>query len=171
MLLLGLLGKPWLFGLVDAGYDVWLGNNRGTKYSNVKIGTGANPSSKQHWDWTSEELAKYDLPAEIDTVLAVTGKPKLKYVGYSRGSSIMFIGLALNEESYFASRVSKFIAIAPCIWTSEVKFFGNTFNYEDAVRAFSKLDEQNIYKFKSFGEAVSVNELLYFEQIRIEDRF
>ena len=83
----------------------------------------------------------------------------------------MFIGLALNEESYFASRVSKFIAIAPCIWTSEVKAFGNTFNYGDAVRAFTKLDEQNIYKFKSFGEAVSVNDLLYFEQIRIEDRF
>ena len=104
-------------------------------------------------------------------MLAVTGKAKLKYIGYSRGSSIMFIGLALNEESYFASRVSKFIAIAPCIWTSEVKAFGNTFNYGDAVRAFTKLDEQKIYKFKSFGEAVSVNDLLYFEQIRIEDRF
>ena len=104
-------------------------------------------------------------------MLAVSGKPKLKYIGYSRGSSIMFIGLALNEESYFASRVSKFIAIAPCIYTNEVKFFGQTESYDDAVRAFTKLDEQNIYRFKSFGEAVSVNDLLYFEQIRIEDRF
>ena len=141
MLLLGLVGKPWLFGLVDAGYDVWLGNNRGTKYSDVKIGPGANPNSQRHWDWTSEELAKYDLPAEIDTVLAVTGKEKLKYIGYSRGTSIMFIGLALNEDSYFANKVSKFIAIAPCIYTSEIKFFGNTLNYEDAVRAFTKLDD------------------------------
>ena len=83
----------------------------------------------------------------------------------------MFIGLALNEDTYFANKVSKFIAIAPCIYTSEIKFFGNTFNYEDAVKSFTKLDEKNVYKIKSFGEAISVNDLLYFEQIRIEDRF
>ena len=33
-LFLGLVGKPWILSLFDEGYDVWLGNNRGTKYSN-----------------------------------------------------------------------------------------------------------------------------------------
>ena len=28
-----------------------------------------------------------------------------------------------------------------------------------------------MYKFQSFGEPISINDLLYFEQIRIEDRF
>ena len=84
-------------------------------------------------------MARYDLPAEIDTVLSVTGKQKLKYIGYSRGSSLMFIGLSMMEEEYFAGKVSKFIAISPCIYTREMKFYGKTVTYDGAVKTFSKL--------------------------------
>ena len=83
----------------------------------------------------------------------------------------MFIGLSMMEEEYFAGKVSKFIAIAPCIYTAEMKFYGNTFSYDGVVQTFSKLADQRVYKVQSFGEPISVNDLLYFEQIRVEDRF
>ena len=31
------VGEPWLFTLQQQGYDVWLANSRGTKYSDVNF--------------------------------------------------------------------------------------------------------------------------------------
>ena len=55
------------FILVDRGFDVWLGNNRGTDYS-----LGHNSKSYKYstyWDFSQEELGLYDDPAFIDFVL------------------------------------------------------------------------------------------------------
>ena len=79
--------KPWLFSLYDAGYDIWMGNNRGTQYSRAKAGVGTESTQKELWDFTVEDMGRYDLPAEIDLVLNVTGKHKLTYIGNSRGTT------------------------------------------------------------------------------------
>ena len=53
--------------LARAGYDVWLGNNRGNKYS----ATHQTLSKKDaaYWDFYQQDMAEKDLPAFIDTVL------------------------------------------------------------------------------------------------------
>ena len=66
--------------LVEAGYDVWLGNYIGNTYS---IGTthDLNPDEgkKGFWDFTWDEMAKYDIPTQIEKVLKITGKDKIQW--------------------------------------------------------------------------------------------
>ena len=62
------------------------------------------------------ELAQYDLTAEIDKIIEVTGEPKVTYAGYSQGAFLMFYGLAKFGEEYFGNKVNKFIALSPCIY-------------------------------------------------------
>ncbi len=60
------------FLLVDAGYDVWATNNRGTVFSNMH--TKLKPSQPEFWDFSFDEMAKYDVPANLDYIAKETGK-------------------------------------------------------------------------------------------------
>lgn len=55
------------FLLAEAGYDVWLGNNRGNKYSKEHL--YLKPTSKEFWDYDWEEIGTYDVPAMTDYIL------------------------------------------------------------------------------------------------------
>ncbi len=56
--------------LADAGYDVWLGNVRGNTYS--MNNTKYTPKQDEFWDFSFDEMAQYDLPAMINTVIQVS---------------------------------------------------------------------------------------------------
>uniref|UniRef100_A0A2N9EBW7 Lipase n=1 Tax=Fagus sylvatica TaxID=28930 RepID=A0A2N9EBW7_FAGSY len=71
------------FILADNGYDVWLGNNRGTKSSRGHTSLSANDTA--YWEWTWEQLVTYDLSAIYEYIHNQTGK-KLYYVGHSLGT-------------------------------------------------------------------------------------
>ena len=57
--------------LVEQGYDVWLGNNRGNRYARGH--TTLAPDSDEYWDFNQEQYGRYDVPAFIDHILEVTG--------------------------------------------------------------------------------------------------
>ncbi|CAN7981882.1 unnamed protein product, partial [Ixodes pacificus] len=83
------------FLLADAGYDVWLGNARGNIYtSNINLAR----DDRRFWDFSIDELASEDLPSVIDTVLNITGKEKLQYVGWSQGALQIFALLSEKPE-------------------------------------------------------------------------
>ncbi|KAF8414164.1 hypothetical protein HHK36_002163 [Tetracentron sinense] len=68
------------FILADNGFDVWLANTRGTKYSRGH--TSLSPDDSAYWDWSWDQLVTYDLPATFQYVHDQTGQ-KLHYVGHS----------------------------------------------------------------------------------------
>jgi len=68
--------------LVDEGYDVWLGNNRGVPYSNVHDRDG-EWSLEERWDFSWADMGVFDMPAQIEKVIEVTKKPKVTVIGYS----------------------------------------------------------------------------------------
>ncbi|GFR99872.1 lipase [Elysia marginata] len=110
--LLNSADKSLPFVLADAGVDVWLGNNRGNIYS--KNHTFLSPSQYDEygfWDFSWDEMAEYDLPAEINYILDITNNKQLYYVGHSQGSTIGFA--KFSEHPYFCRKIKHFIALAP----------------------------------------------------------
>lgn len=85
--------------LTDAGYDVWLGNARGTEMSREHSWLNANESA--YWDYSWQDIGQEDLPACIDYVLAITNNEKLSYVGFSQGTSICCISAETGPKHTF----------------------------------------------------------------------
>ena len=106
-------GVPLPLQMHDAGFDVWLGNNRGTEYSQKhKKYTKAD---KEFWLYDWAEMGQYDGVANVTKVKEETGHDKILYLGYSQGTTQMFYGLSKYEEDFYADNLLKFAAFAPCI--------------------------------------------------------
>ncbi|KAI9651855.1 MAG: cholesterol esterase [Trizodia sp. TS-e1964] len=99
------------FQLVDKGFDVWLGNNRGNKYS--KKCAHHSPTSVAFWDFSMDQFAFYDIPDSIAYILSTTGQPSLSYIGFSQGTAQAFATLSIHPK--LNEQVNVFIALAPAM--------------------------------------------------------
>ena len=78
------LGKYSLpFMLTDLGYDVWIGNNRGTIFSLDHISKDPEDWNGDYWDFNMDDYVVYDLPASITYVRQTTGANQIDYIGHS----------------------------------------------------------------------------------------
>lgn len=59
------------FILARQGYDVWLGNNRGNRWSQKHL--TMDPKHKEFWQWSWEEMGTKDVPAMTDHIIKTTG--------------------------------------------------------------------------------------------------
>ena len=112
-----LFGAPFHLKLVDAGYDVWIGNNRGTKYSREHETLSA-VDDNDYWMYTWADMGLYDDVANISMIRQRAGVDKMFYVGYSQGTIQMFYGLAHLESQFHAETLHKVVQLAPCFYAS-----------------------------------------------------
>lgn len=111
--------------LANQGHDIWLGNNRGNKYS-LDHQTLDSTTSKDYWNFSWMHMADYDLPAMFDYIAKLTGQ-KINYIGHSQGTVQMFAHLANPNGKHKAitSNLRKFAALGPPVYMANVgsKFF------------------------------------------------
>jgi len=67
--------------LADLGYDIWMGSNRGTEYSQGH--KTLTIDDRAYWEFTFSEMGLYDDPANITFIKEQTGVDKIFYLGYS----------------------------------------------------------------------------------------
>ncbi|KAK6461098.1 triglyceride lipase-cholesterol esterase [Scheffersomyces coipomensis] len=97
------------FLLYELGYDVWLGNNRGNKYSQKHL--YYKLQSEKFWDFSLDEFALFDIPNSIDYILKATESEKLTYIGFSQGTAQAFASVSINSD--LNQKIDQLIAISP----------------------------------------------------------
>ncbi|KAL5205772.1 hypothetical protein ABZP36_033981 [Zizania latifolia] len=100
--------------LADSGFDVWIGNVRGTRWS--KGHSTFSVHDKLFWDWSWQELAEYDLLAMLGYVYTVT-QSKILYVGHSQGT---IMGLAAFTVPEIAKMISSAALLCPISYLDHV---------------------------------------------------
>ncbi|KAK9737382.1 alpha/beta-hydrolase lipase region [Popillia japonica] len=113
--------------LWDAGYDVWftirstdvwVGNFRGTYYSQDHI--NLTVYDKEYWDHSIDEMATIDMPLIMDFISKTTARRgNIYYIGHSLGTTIaLMYAAAYPEES--AQHVRMFVFMAPAYTLSNM---------------------------------------------------
>ncbi|XP_028051269.1 triacylglycerol lipase 2 isoform X1 [Camellia sinensis] len=116
-------GMTWLlnspdeslaFILADSGFDVWISNTRGTRFSRQHV--TLDPSNPEFWNWTWDDLVARELPAVIDFVFKQTGQ-KIHYVGHSLGT---LMALASFSEGQQIDKVKSAALLSPIAYLSHM---------------------------------------------------
>lgn len=96
------------FYLANLGYDVWVANSRGNKYSRQH--QSLNPDKDAaFWQFSFYEMIE-DYKANINVILSNTGHSKIPVIGHSQGTSSMLAGLS-TQSDWFANKVTLFIGL------------------------------------------------------------
>eukprot|EP00826_Nyctotherus_ovalis_P017766 TRINITY_DN1524_c0_g4_i1.p1 TRINITY_DN1524_c0_g4~~TRINITY_DN1524_c0_g4_i1.p1 ORF type:complete len:401 (+),score=86.25 TRINITY_DN1524_c0_g4_i1:123-1325(+) len=137
-------GFTWLFKklnfnlpimLADQGYDVWIGNNRGTLHAKEHMNPDeynwANPFNK-FWDFSIDQMASFDVPTMINYICDVTGYEKLDYVGHSQGASQFFMQAMINPQ-YVNDHIRRFVGLGPSLFVQGSQSFFERLRMVDLI--------------------------------------
>jgi len=124
--------------LADQGYDVWLGNVRGTLFGRKHVTLSAKDS--KFWTYSFDEMAKYDIPAVIDKMLNVTGFEQIYYIGHSMGTAASFALLSTQPKYNRIIRTN--FALAPIAQLQNVR---------SPIRLFAPLTTRFSFVLNIFG--------------------
>jgi len=126
----GILASSWCWltntpetsaGIVlwNMGYDVWLTNSRGNTYS--RNHTTLKTKTKEFWDYSFDDMAINDVPANLENILKETDKKDLTVVAWSQGATQMLIAASGSNKKLIESSVNLFVALSPVTYMKNQK--------------------------------------------------
>ncbi|EGX49367.1 hypothetical protein AOL_s00078g400 [Orbilia oligospora ATCC 24927] len=139
------------FVLAEQGYDVWLGNNRGNKYSKKCIYTNSQDTS--FWNFSIDEFAMHDIPDSISYILLSTKVKSISYVGFSQGTAQAFAALSIHPS--LNEIIDVFVALAPAMSPAGL--------YNSIVDALIKTSPDVIFLF--FGRRSLLPSTMFWQSI------
>lgn len=101
------------YTLSNLGYDVWLTNFRGNQYSNKHL--LFKYSDRRFWNFTIDELVKYDYKASVNYILDYTKTPKYTFIGHSLGSTVGLGSLLIHQNTAITNNLTCSILMAPVV--------------------------------------------------------
>ena len=108
-------GQPPHTYAIEAGHDVYIGNNRGTEYSQMHKTLSATTDQAKYWDFSWDEMS-LDVMANTRAMYKNAGTGKGWYVGYSQGTIQMTVALT-RYESELVEYLHKVVLLAACYLT------------------------------------------------------
>ncbi|BES98512.1 Hypothetical protein NTJ_11327 [Nesidiocoris tenuis] len=130
------------FVFAALGYDVWLGDQRGTIRSTGHVNMSSDAHNQKYWDHAFDEISVYDTSAFIDFILVQTGYRKLNFMCISLGCT--FHAVLISERPqyndkilaafYFVPLVNNIARVMDMPVTLQLNFLIgeiNTVSYED----------------------------------------
>lgn len=125
--------------LAKDNYDVWAINLRGNRYS--RRHTTMNPDTdSKFWEYSVHQFGYYDLPATIDFILNKTKQNRLSAIGYSEGTTTMYVLGATRPE--YNDKIKIFISLAP------ICYIHNAMSYASLLMDFAPVVNDALIAFR-----------------------
>lgn len=111
--------KSLAAALSDKGYDVWVGNTRGNKYS--RRHKWLDPDmDKEFWNFSFHEMAVIDVRVFIDFILQENNVKSVSVIGHSQGNALFYtLGSTIPE---YNDKINIAIALGPIAYLNEDNF-------------------------------------------------
>lgn len=126
------------YSYVEQGYDVYMINCRGNRYSRRHI--TLDPDGPEFWNFSWQEMALFDVPEVIDVVRQRTGSSTVQCVGHSQGGSVLLALLSLKPE--YNKIITHVGLLAPFTQMQKIGFPINT-----VIKAAYNLEYQRNWEF------------------------
>lgn len=140
--------------LSDSGYDVWLSNARGNRYS--KSHRKINTKSENFWDFSWHEIGKYDLSATIDYIRTITKvTSRIDFIGHSMGATSLLVLLSTTPQ--YNVVLNSATLLAPLVFMTDTK--GPLRIFSQYQQAFGH-DSLNFLGKNEFGPENKTSEIL-----------
>lgn len=103
--------------LVDKGFDVWLGNSRGSYFSRDHDKWDMS-LHEEFWDFSFQHMS-WDLIPELQLVTEKTEHDRVDFIGHSMGATMMLAGLSDPDPTVrlpLSKLVRDFYAMTPVVY-------------------------------------------------------